>query len=109
MKVSQFLLWCCLLGVAPGCQEFSLQQLDFSRFDLRSQNPEEDESGEDEADPFETTLETPLLGEYTIVAGTNLIILQGVGLVTGLDGTGEDPQTSHYRTALLDDMRRRGV
>jgi flagellar basal body P-ring protein FlgI len=69
----------------------------------RSQSPDEADS------PLETTVETPLIGDHTTIAGLNLITLQGVGLVTGLDGTGSDPPPSHYRELMLDEMRRRNI
>lgn len=82
-----------IVSLSLGCQ----------KFDLRSQNPEV------EPDEFETRVETPLVGEYTTTAGLNMVTLEGVGLVTGLDGTGGDPPVSSARSVLLDDMRRRGV
>jgi flagellar basal body P-ring protein FlgI len=69
----------------------------------RSQSPDESDS------PLETTVDTPMIGDHTTIAGLNLITLQGVGLVTGLDGTGSDPPPSHYRELLLDEMRRRNI
>jgi flagellar basal body P-ring protein FlgI len=52
---------------------------------------------------------TPLVGDYTNFAGLNPVLLEGVGLVVGLHGTGGNPAPSMYTTTLLDDMRRRGV
>ena len=52
---------------------------------------------------------TPLVGDYTNFAGLNPVLLEGVGLVVNLRGTGGNPAPSMYTTALLDDMRRRGV
>lgn len=69
----------------------------------RSQSPDENDT------PLETTVDTPLIGDHTTIAGLNLITLQGVGLVTGLDGTGSDPPPSHYRELMLDEMRRRNI
>ncbi len=69
----------------------------------RSQSPDESDS------PLETTVTTPLIGDHTTIAGLNLITLQGVGLVTGLDGTGSDPPPSNYREMMLDEMRRRNI
>lgn len=63
----------------------------------------------EEDNDFETRVETPLLGEYISVQGNNLVTLRGVGLVTGLDGTGGDPPPSPLRTELLDEMGRRGI
>lgn len=89
------LIVACALVSLLGCQEFA----------LRSQSPDVEPASEE----FDTKVETPLIGEFTSTAGRNLITLQGVGLVTGLDGTGEDPPVSVYRTTLLNDMRRRGI
>jgi hypothetical protein len=50
-----------------------------------------------------------LIGDYIQISGTNMPSLEGVGLVVGLDGTGDDPPASHLRNRLLDDMRRRNV
>ena len=79
-----------------GCQNFAL---------LRSQSPEKAEGTDD----FKTTVETPLIGDYVTFAGLNLVTLEGVGLVTGLDGTGGDPPPSVYRTRIYQEMKRRGV
>lgn len=96
-----------------GCQAPSIASAawpDWASF--RSQSPDEDEDGEDEGDGSKpgTKLETPLIGEYvTAFGGTSLIPIEGVGLVTGLDGTGEDPPPSQWRTRLIDEMKKRGV
>jgi flagellar basal body P-ring protein FlgI len=109
--LSLSLLFC---GVLIGCQEFKL----LSSKMLRSQSPDKSddevesirELREDAADKeFETKVETPLVGDYASFAGLNFVVLQGVGLVVGLDGTGGDPPPSVYREALADDMRRRGI
>ena len=64
-----------LLVAACGCRDL----------DLRFQSPDV------EPEDFETRVETPLIGEFTTTAGLNLITLQGVGLVPGLDGTPRPP------------------
>ncbi len=71
----------------------------------RSQTPETTRSD----DEFTPSVDTPMIGEYVTFAGLNLVTLEGVGLVVGLDGTGGDPPPSAYRTAMLDEMQRRGV
>ena len=58
---------------------------------------------------YDTELDTPLVGNYTNFAGLSPVLLEGVGLVVGLQGTGGDPAPSMYRTALLEDMRVRNV
>ena len=115
-----FRLGVCLLlsllfcGVHIGCQEFKL----LSSKMLRSQSPDKlDEEAENLKDlkdtekdkEFETKVETPFVGNYASFAGLNYVVLQGVGLVVGLDGTGGDPPPSVYREVLADDMRRRGI
>jgi hypothetical protein len=115
-----FRLGACLLlsllfsGTLIGCQEFKLLGSKM----LRSQSPDKsDEEAEklsdledDEKDKeFETKVETPFVGDYASFAGLNFVVLQGVGLVGGLDGTGGDPPPSVYREVLADDMRRRGI
>ncbi len=50
-----------------------------------------------------------LLGDYISIGGDTVRMVQGVGLVVGLDGTGEDPPASPQRKLLLEEMRRRRV
>jgi hypothetical protein len=50
-----------------------------------------------------------LIGDYLGVRGLNTTVLEGVGLVTNLNGTGDDPPASVYRTQLLEDMKRRNI
>jgi hypothetical protein len=88
-------------GEAPGAD---WPRWPFSR-KTRSQSPDEDRAA---ARPS-TRVQTPLIGEKTTVAGLNPIVLHGVGLVVGLDGTGDDPPPSTYREMILAEMRRRGV
>jgi len=98
MNPSRFACWLLIVAFI-GCQHFHFEK-------LRSQSPEEEEELNEE---FETKVETPLIGEYVRTAGLHIVTLQGVGLVTGLDGTGGNPPESHLRTALLAEMRKRGV
>ena len=64
---------------------------------------------EDEDDDFGTSVKTPLLSEYMSVQGNTVITTRGVGLVTGLNGTGGDPTPSALRTQLKNEMSRRNV
>jgi hypothetical protein len=64
---------------------------------------------DDDEKTYGTEISTPLVGDYTNFAGLNPILIEGVGLVTGLNGTGGDPAPSAYRTALLEEMKKRGV
>lgn len=50
-----------------------------------------------------------LIGSYIGVQGLNTVVLEGVGLVTNLDNSGDDPPASMYRTQLLEDMKRRNI
>lgn len=105
-------LGCLALYALAGCQAPSFANADWPDWtSFRSQSPDEEDSEEDEDGTTSgTKLETPLIGEYvTSFGGTSLIAIEGVGLVTGLDGTGEDPPPSQYRTRLVDEMKKRGV
>ncbi len=50
-----------------------------------------------------------LLGDYISIGGDTVRMVQGVGLVIGLDGTGEDPPATPQRKMLLEEMRRRKI
>lgn len=50
-----------------------------------------------------------LIGDYISIGGDTVRMVQGVGLVVGLDGTGEDPPATPQRKILLEEMRRRRV
>ena len=110
MNVSKY-LGCVMVLAVVGCQgiempaaDWDMPSFDWRSFRFRPQSPD----GEDLGD-FETKVETPMIGDYVTVTGLNLITLQGVGLVTGLPGTGSDPPPSPFRTTLYRDMKRRGV
>ncbi|WP_437206420.1 flagellar basal body P-ring protein FlgI [Planctomicrobium sp. SH664] len=52
-----------------------------------------------------------LIGDYIKIADSTLgaIKIQGVAMVSRLNGTGEDPPASPLRAKLLEDMRKKGV
>lgn len=50
-----------------------------------------------------------LIGDYISIGGDTVRMIQGVGLVVGLDGTGEDPPATPQRKLLLEEMRRRRI
>lgn len=90
---------CCLgLMALGGCMELNL---------FRFQNAEKDRDIEEENK--DRRKETEFVGNYAAISGNNVIAIHGVGLVTGLNNTGEDPPPSIYRTQLEDDMKKRGV
>ena len=66
---------------------------------LRSQSPEEHSPGS----------ETTLVGDMAAPIGLNSFQVEAIGLITGLEGTGSDPQPSAQQAALLDEMKKRGV
>lgn len=81
-----FLGW--LLFVTAGCQSAL----------LRTQSPDfESAAGE-------STSGAPLVGDLALPAGMNFYLVEGVGLVTGLDNTGSDPPPSPERDTLLNEM-----
>lgn len=51
----------------------------------------------------------PLVGDFAVPYGLHPVSIEGIGLVTGLRGTGGDPRPSGFRQALLAQMRARGV
>ncbi len=53
--------------------------------------------------------DSKLISKFTHPFGMNYVQIEGVALVTGLQGTGEDPAPTPQRAALLDDMQRRNV
>ena len=97
-----------------GCQPLGLSAFDMPSLDVgsldwlsRADNDSDDDFGDD---AFETKVETPLVGKFVNAAGLNPVSLHGVGLITGLDGTGSgNPRPSPMRSALLEEMRKRGV
>ena len=96
-------------GTLTGCSNLGLGALSWDMLSLTARD-EESESDEDEFDDdFETKIEVPMVGDYTTFTGLHRVVLEGVGLVVGLNGTGGDPPPSPEREALLDDMRRRNV
>lgn len=80
--------------ICSGCQRFDV---------MRFQNSEKE-------DLFaEQELTTDFIGDKAQVVGNSVMVLYGIGLVTRLDNTGEDPPPSNYRTVLVREMSRRGV
>lgn len=86
-----------------GCQEF----------DLRLQSPEERAKEKARKKAHEALRgegeHSKLIGDYIGVRGLNTVIVEGIGLVTNLDNTGDDPPASTDRTRLLEDMKRRNI
>ncbi|HEV7223686.1 MAG TPA: flagellar basal body P-ring protein FlgI, partial [Pirellulales bacterium] len=78
------------LNIGAGCSATSI---------LRSQSPEEHVPGSD----------TKLVGDVAMPIGLNAYQVEAIGLVTGLEGTGSDPQPSAQKSLLLDEMKKRGV
>ncbi len=115
-----FVRWAiCSLGLIPliaiqGCMELnlgsSLAVPSLSKLAFKTSDSDEvDEFNEFDVDEGPEEVDPPFLGQYVTVSGLNMILLEGVGLVTGLDGTGGDPPPSQYRTTLLNDMQRRNI
>lgn len=89
---------------ALSMPSWNLPSFDFRRMEFRSQSPKEDIT-----EGFDSKVNTRLIGRYTTVSGLNMVTLEGVGLVVGLNGTGGDPPPSRFRTVLLTEMRKRKV
>lgn len=91
--MKRVLLICCLALwqlSAFGCQSLKLWG-------------DKSELDDDDEGPLKTTY----IGDQVNIAGLHPITVEAVGLVVGLDNTGEDKPPSAYRTMLLEDMKRR--
>jgi flagellar basal body P-ring protein FlgI len=60
-------------------------------------------------DDEEKSKEPRLIGDITSVEGLQPFVLEGVGLVSRLEGTGSDPLPGPDRAALQLDMQKRGI
>ena len=67
---------------------------------VRSQSPDTEET---------PTRSTRLVGDLAVPFGLHPIVVEAVGFVTGLKGTGCDPEPSHARTQVMHEMQRQGV
>ena len=90
--MKRFALLGCAFLMLGGCNGLFLQ----------SQDPEEPLPLVDEP-------RTKLVSDYAVPTGMEPVKVEAVGLVTGLHGTGSDPGPSPQRSALLDEMQKRGV
>lgn len=109
--LSTALLVCAavLIALPSGCSSLGLGSM--TSF-MKPKTKFVNQVGEDVEFRTDEELEAyrpPMIGDHTNVSGTNLVLLEGIGLVTGLPNTGGDHAASFERTRLLDDMRRRGV
>ena len=75
--------------------------------EINDKDKEEDEDSDD-SKRYQTKLQTSLIGDMTNFQGMEPVVLEGVGLVVGLPGTGGDPHPSQYRSALMEDLKKRG-
>ncbi len=66
---------------------------------FRGQSPDVEQLTEEDA------IGSPLVGDLTFPAGMNYVLVEGVGLVTGLDNTGSNPPPSPERDALKNEMQ----
>lgn len=95
----------CLLAVT-GCRSLSWpDSLTWPGWSSRSQSPAAVEASGDSS----SGTAAATVGDYISISGLKLNTMEGVGLVTGLDGSGGDPRPSPFRMALLKDMQRRNV
>ena len=53
--------------------------------------------------------ESKTIGDVVAVSGLQSYAVEGIGLVAGLDGTGSNPVNGPDRSALLQEMQKRGV
>ncbi len=107
-----FIFSLMILVIVCGCSDMNLMMPTMLK-KMEFKTAQGDKKGDSFEDDFNLdqpkAINPPFLGEYVVVSGLNLVTLEGVGLVSGLDGTGGDPPPSQYRTELLKDMRRRDI
>jgi len=70
---------------------------------ISSQSPDDDKVEDNPANKVK------FVGDVAVPFGRDVVVIDGVGLVVGLPGTGGDPPPSVYRAKLLDEMRKRGI
>lgn len=99
MSRSRALGWFLLLGMSVA----------LSHTYLAARSKSDDEGDSDAEKKYETKIETPMIGDYTTFSGLQPVMLEGVGIVVGLNGTGGDPSPSPYRTELMNELKRHGV
>lgn len=87
-------IWAAPLLIVSGCSWFN-------GLTMRSQSPEEK--------PEEPTAPVKFVGDIAAPTGLQPSLVNAVGLITGLHGTGSDPGPSPQRQALLEEMQTRGV
>jgi flagellar basal body P-ring protein FlgI len=75
---------------------------------IASSTEDDDEDADDNDKKYQTKIETHLVGDHTQFAGLEPVVLEGVGLVRNLSGTGGDPAPSHYRSLLMEDLKKQG-
>lgn len=108
-----------LLLTSSGCTDLGLSAPELSMKNVQdsltpsflSDKKDSESTIEEEfiLDEKPNVIKPPMVGDYVTFSGLNLVLLEGVGLVTGLPGTGGDPPASTYRTALLEEMRKNNV
>ncbi|MFH5805961.1 flagellar basal body P-ring protein FlgI [Alienimonas sp. DA493] len=106
------LLAAAALAALPGCAVLSLPDGEtFAALNplAEDQAAKEAEEAWDGLKDSSVTVDTKYVGQYTSVTGRNAVVVTGVGLVTGLQGTGGNPVPGEFRTRLLDDIKKRGV
>jgi flagellar basal body P-ring protein FlgI len=85
-------LWlCAVVALVGGCSQDSINL----------------QSPEDDFDLLESNVK--LVGDYAVADGVHPVKINGVALVTQLDGTGSDPAMSDFRNLLVTEMQTRGV
>lgn len=107
-RLASIILLLAVTGCASGLMSLPERGLLSGFPDLKKKSSDEVKKAKDDNE-FVTRAETPLLSEYISVQGNHMVVLRGVGLVTGLDGTGDDPAPSALRSALQNEMNRRGI
>ena len=89
-------VWAIGLGVSlllAGCSVWN-------PLSVRSQSPEAEDA---------PTSAIRLVGDLAVPQGLHSIVVESVGFVSGLRGTGCDPPPSPQREVMMREMQRRGI
>ena len=100
-----------LCATLPGCATLDLPDAeDFEKLSpLYKPDTSRIEKQWDDAAETDVRIDVKYVGQYTSVTGRGSVVVHGVGLVTGLNGTGGDAAPGAFRTRLLSSMQKRGV
>lgn len=97
---------CCFLVGCTSMQETALKSPFAALSNAFGDDDEKTAAKDEDRDADEST---QLISSRVTISGMTTPLIEGVGLVTGLDGTGGDVPPSTYRRMMLEEMKKRRV